>query len=60
MTVRASAMFAQSLIEYDFAGSFFTGLRQFQIYLGDLPYTTWLVVAGLLLALAFIFRYRPR
>jgi hypothetical protein len=53
-------MFAQSLIEYDFIGSFFTGMREFQIYVGDLPYTTWVIIGGILLALTFLFRYRPR
>jgi hypothetical protein len=52
-------MLAQNLIEYSFLESFLSGLRQFQIYVGDLPYTTWVIIAGVLLGLAAIFRYRP-
>jgi len=52
-------MLAQNLIEYSFLDSFLSGLRQFQIYVGDLPYTTWVIIGGVLLGLAAIFRYRP-
>ncbi len=53
-------MFAQNLIEYSMLEALTTGVREFQIWLGDVRYTTWLILGGAVLAVAFLWRFRPQ
>jgi hypothetical protein len=53
-------MIAQSLIEYSMVDALSSGLREFQIWLLDVRYTTWLIMGGLVLFVAFLWRFRPQ
>jgi hypothetical protein len=53
-------MFAQSLIEYSMVDALSSGLREFQIWLLDVRYTTWLIMGAIVLFVAFLWRFRPQ
>ena len=53
-------MFAQSLIEYSMVDALSSSLTEFQIWLFDVRYTTWLILGGVILFAAFLWRFRPQ
>jgi hypothetical protein len=53
-------MLAQSLLEYGLLDSLTSGVREFQIWLGDVRYSTWLILGGAVLFIAFLWRYRTQ
>ena len=55
-----SFLFAQSLIEYSFLEGITSGLRELQIWMADVRYTTWLIWGGAGLFVVFLWRYRPQ